>query len=169
MELRVKLAWLVLSACAVTVQSLGVEAGSNGVVDIQTLTTGMHVLQTVSVSGQRQQAPHTCLWHAQTATTQLMLCPTPFCVLQVAQIAHFLDISASSSTFSHITTSIATNTALRQALETTCRIRDRVVSLSDLRREMAGDVEVNALLQVLKYNLRDSCHWVRAKICIMYS
>ena len=98
-----------------------------------------------------------------------MLCPTPFCVLQVAQIAHFLDVPASSPTLSHITTSIATNTALRQALETTCRIRDRVMSLSDLRREMVGDIEVNALLQVLKYTLRDSCHWVRTKICIMYS
>ena len=61
MELRGKLAWLVLSACAATVQSLGVEGSSTGVVDIQTLTTGMQVLQTVSVSGQRQQATHMSL------------------------------------------------------------------------------------------------------------
>lgn len=95
----------------------------------------------------------------------LVLCPTPFCVLQVAQIAHFLDLPASSPTLSHITASGETNTALRQALETTCRIRDRVVSLSDLQREMVDDIEVNVLLQVLKYTLRDSCHWVRTEKC----
>ena len=81
MELRGKLAWLVLSACAATVQSLGVEAGSNGVVDIQTLTTGMQVLQTVSVSGQRQQAPHVSLYSSGMHKPQprsLCYAPPPF-------------------------------------------------------------------------------------------
>ena len=80
--------------------------------------------------------------------------------LQVAQIAHFLDIPASSPTLSQITASWETKTALRQALETTCRIRDRVESLADLQQELPDDIEVNVMLQVLKHTLEDSCHWV---------
>ena len=165
MELMGKLAWLVLSTYAAAVQSIGFEAGRNGVVDIHTLMAGMQVLQTVSVSGRRPHCDHCCGRLRTCIDVRLCYAPPPMC-LQVAQIAHFLDIPAGSPTLSQITASWETESALRQALETTCRIRDRVESLADLQQKLPDDIEVNVMLQVLKHTLEDSCHWVGLYIYI---
>ena len=74
MELMGKLAWLVLSTYAAAVQSIGFEAGRNGVVDIHTLMAGMQVLQTVSVSGRRPHCDHCCY------CTCIDVMPHPPCV-----------------------------------------------------------------------------------------
>lgn len=81
---------------------------------------------------------------------RMLLCPTPS--LQVAQIAHFLDVPAIKLR--------QRTQIIRQALDTACKIRDHIKSFADLRKEMADDIEVNALLLVLEHHQEDACNWV---------
>lgn len=74
--------------------------------------------------------------------------------LQVAQIARTLKIPVTRLPLEE------TKTEQRQALNTTCKIRDHIESLEDLGQEMANDIEVNALLVVLKHHQQDACYWV---------
>ena len=52
-------------------------------------------------------------------------------------------------------------TPLRQALDNLCGVRSRAVQLARVWREMPGDLEVAALLEVMRQVQRDSCRWVR--------
>lgn len=65
-------------------------------------------------------------------------------------MAHFLGVPALDKTKS----------LLRHALDTTCKTRDHIESLADLRKEMANDIEVNALLFVFEQHQKDACNWV---------
>ena len=55
------------------------------------------------------------------------------------------------------------HTPLRLALDTTCRIHERVVDIVGLREERIDDIEINALLLLLEQNQKDSCQWVSFK------
>ena len=90
--------------------------------------------------------------------------------MQIAKIADILGIptgnqlssqEVSMHTLSLKTTLEGTTTAQREALDTTCGLTDRVETLADLQRDISNDVEINALLLVLKQLQKDSCHWVR--------
>lgn len=123
--------------------------GGNEVAQIHTLMAGMHFLQSLSVS---MLVNVGAIAYQYVHTGVLLICPTPSS--QAAQIARTLNVPVTRTQLE------ADKAELRLALNTTCNIRNHIESLEDLRQEMADDVEVNAMLVVLKHHQQDACHWV---------